>query len=244
MATHRAPRSRIQETVAVFLGKDPDKIKYFHHTLQIAVEEEDGALDFCVVCLEPLDGYEDGTCVKCSNISTCRGCVQTFNPAQLVPQPPDQDMNRFMWNEQLMVLDEGPIVADDHVCLQCGIYSPTEKQAQAYYLFHANRSTLDALLGRMYPYGRLRVAFAGWNLFRRKRRLLLHAENREFQISGGPGGRWCARDVADFLTLAEEGRLVVAAGRSFDALIQFLCRDVPSGRQQGAPSAFPAIDAL
>ena len=211
----RASRSRIQETVAVFLGNDPGTLEYFHHTLRIAVEEEDGALDFCVVCLEPLDGYEDGTCVKCSNTSICRGCVQTFNPALLVPQPPGQDLNRFMWNGKLRVIDEGPMVADDHVCLQCGIYSPTEKQTQSYYLYHATGSTLDALLGRMYPYGCLRLAFAGWNLFRMKRRRLLQAEHREFRISGGGGGRLCARHVADFLTLAEEGRLVVAAGRFF-----------------------------
>ena len=219
MASRRAPRSRIQETVAVFLGKDPSKIEHLHRTLENEVAlcaprgEDDG--DLCAVCLEPLGGYEDGTCVKCGNIQTCRGCVQTFNPAHLVPQPPGQDLNRFMWNGKLRVIDEGPMVADDHVCLQCGIYSPTEKQAQAYYLYHATGSTLDALLGRMYPYGCLRLAFAGWNLFRRKRRLLLHAEHREFQISGGEGGWLCARHVADFLTLAEEGRLVVAAGRFF-----------------------------
>ena len=94
--------------------------------------------------------------------------MQIFDLTQLVDQPPDQDLNRFMWSSQIGGYDESPMVTGDYVCLQCGLYSPTPKQVETYARFKTSCDTFDSIFKRMHPCGLKRLAFSGWAKFRTK----------------------------------------------------------------------------
>ena len=87
------PRGRINEILAVFLSVGSEDRQYFRQHLRQEAYNE----DLCEVCLEPLCGYKDDSCVKCRNVVVCRSCVQVFDPEALEAQVPNHNLLRFKW---------------------------------------------------------------------------------------------------------------------------------------------------
>lgn len=203
-------RGRIKEMLALFLKKDSGRMKYFQRSLQLDIQLQKAedvchqeSLDVCTVCLAELHGYEDYSCVKCENSAICWLCVQKFDPRNLVPLCPKENLQRFRMNYESGEYDLSPLQAGDSICLQCGLYSPTKQQMQVYDWFNSACNLHDVLFSRKYPYGLLRLAFSGWQLLRSKNHVLLS----DGCLAGAP-------HVVSFLTLAEEA-LLVAAGRNW-----------------------------
>ena len=129
--------------------------------------------DECEVCLSPLFGYEDGSCVKCANISVCRDCIQIFDPDD-VDAGCAEDLRRKTWDARVGAFVESRFERGDPVCLQCGIYSPTERQRELYLLFNVTHDVIGVFIGNKVDRdaGSIRLALEGWRLSRRVKRVL------------------------------------------------------------------------
>ena len=102
-----------------------------------------------------------------------------------------------MWCKSIQGYDEDPLRQGDPICLVCGLYSPTDSQRKIYNRFRTSCDMMDALFGRAHPYGLKQLVFVAWQLFCRKHRLLERMTPM-----------MCVPNLADFLTLADESRLV------------------------------------
>ena len=129
--------------------------------------------DECEVCLSPLFGYEDGSCVKCAHTSICRDCIQIFDPDN-VDARCVKDLRRYTWDSRVGAFDQSPLKRGDPVCLQCGIYSPTERQRELHSLFSVTHDVIGVFIGNKVDRdaGSIRLAFEGWRLSRRVKRVL------------------------------------------------------------------------
>ena len=176
----RPPRSRIHEILAVVFNNSQVARRHFEERLrrEIFYTTHSDALtgpwdDECEVCLSPLYGYEDGSCVKCANTSVCRDCIQIFDPDN-VDAACVKDLRRFIWDSRAGAFDESPLERGDPVCLQCGLYSPTERQRELYSLFNVTHDVIGVFIGNKVDRdaGSIRLALEGWRLSRRVKRVL------------------------------------------------------------------------
>ena len=70
---------------------------------------------------------------------------------------------------------ESPLKQGDPVCLNCGIYSPTERQREVYSLFDVTYDVVTLFIGnkvRFRVFGSIRLALEGWRLSLRVKRVL------------------------------------------------------------------------
>ena len=171
----RPPRGRIKEVLAVVLNNSQEARRHFEVRLrrEIFYTIHSRIDDKCGLCLSPLFGYEDGSCVKCANISICRDCIQIFDPDN-VDARCVEDLRRFTWDSRVGAFDQSPLKRGDPVCLQCGIYSPTERQREVYSLFKVTHDVIGLFIGKKVDRdaGSIRLALEGWRLSRRVKRVL------------------------------------------------------------------------
>ena len=177
----RPPRGRINEILAVVLDNSQEARRHFEQRLQREIIYEtqprtqpSRLADLCEVCVSPLFGYEDGSCVKCANISVCRDCIQIFDPDNVDAGCVAQDLRRFTWDSRVSAYDESPLERGDPVCLQCGLYSPTERQRELYSVFTVTHEVIGVFIGNKVDreLGSIRLALEGWKLSRRVKRVL------------------------------------------------------------------------
>ena len=165
----RRVRGRVGKMLAIFLGGDAEATEHFHRDL---LDECTGChRDWCTVCHEDLHGYQDATCVMCSNTAVCSDCVQVFDTETFERESSAQHPNKCQWDPVRAMLDQSPVKQGEHVCLQCGLYSPTKDQRRKFLIFEKSCLTTDALLSRQQSFGLLTLAFGGWGLSRRMKKL-------------------------------------------------------------------------
>ena len=165
----RRVRGRVGKILAIFLGGDAEATEHFHRDL---LDECTGCQrDWCTVCHEDLHGYQDATCVMCSNTAVCSDCVQVFDAETFEREISAQHPNKLQWDPVRAMLDQSPVKQGEHVCLQCGLYSPTKDQRRKFLIFEKSCLTTDALLSRQQSFGLLTLAFGGWGLSRRMKKL-------------------------------------------------------------------------
>ena len=177
----RPPRGRINEILAVVLDNSQEARRHFEQRLQREIIYENQLMtqpsrlaEQCEVCFNPLFGYEDGSCVKCANIGVCRDCIQIFDPDNVDAGCVAQDLRRFTWDFRVRAFDESPLERGDPVCLQCGLYSPTERQRALYSMFTLTHDVMGVFIGNKVDreLGSIRLALEGWKLSRRVKRVL------------------------------------------------------------------------
>ena len=177
----RPPRGRINEILAVVLDNSQEARRHFEQRLQREIIYEtqprtqpSRLADLCEVCVSPLFEYKDGSCVKCANISVCRDCIQIFDPDNVDAGCVAQDLRRFTWDSRVSAYDESPLERGDPVCLQCGLYSPTERQRELYSVFTVTHEVIGVFIGNKVDreLGSIRLALEGWKLSRRVKRVL------------------------------------------------------------------------
>ena len=85
-----------------------------------------------------------------------------------------QDLRKFTWDSRVSAYDESPLERGDPVCLQCGLYSPTERQRELYSVFTVTHEVIGVFIGNKVDreLGSIRLALEGWKLSRRVKRVL------------------------------------------------------------------------
>ena len=176
----RPPRGRIKEVLAVVLNNSQEARQHFEVRLRREVFYkkyssigDEAISDRCEVCLSPLSGYMDGSCVKCENTLVCRDCIQIFDPDN-VDAGCAEDLRRKTWDARVGAFVMSPFERGDPVCLECGICSPTERQREVYSLFNVTHDVIGLFIGKKVDRdaGSIRLAFEGWRLSRRVKRVL------------------------------------------------------------------------
>ena len=172
----RRVRGRVGKILAIFLGGDAEATSHFHRALRDDVwrQEIRRPIDWCTICHANLRGYQDATCVVCSNTAVCSDCVQVFDTETFERESSRQHPNKCQWDPVCAMLDQGPVKQGEHVCLQCGLYSPTKDQRRKFLIFEKSCSANDALLSRQQSFGLLTLAFGGWGQCRRMKKLSTH----------------------------------------------------------------------
>ena len=198
---------RIHEILAVFLEFDPEIIIYFKQCL---LDEVRGYVfseseELCCVCHREI-GEIALTCVSRDNTGMCEQCTYIFDPLALGPSeaPPEKS---FSWGPT--GIDSIPVREGDTICLQCGPYTCIPHMRRKYAVLYQARSAIDALLSRDQTYGTLTLAFIGWRLVRKVRKL----------------GQWqddIEGTIGQFLTFAEETRLQIAISLRNDHITLFV----------------------
>jgi hypothetical protein len=187
------PRGRIKEAVSVFVDKDQAVWRHLHESLM----DEEESIDWCVVCHQLLNRYQDGRCIFCRNTAVCKSCVQ--NP------------DRGIYAERRVVssphgtLAEGTflLLESDAICLQCGLYSSNSQIVQKYETFHQSCAANEALFGRNQDFGLKLLAFVGWKMCLRVLR----------------SSSVIKECLSRYLTFAEDARLYVLVGFELSRVI-------------------------
>ena len=142
----------------------------------------------------------------CSNIAVCSDCVQVFDAESLENENSAQHPNKYRWDSVRAMWDQSPVKQGEHVCLQCGLYSPTKDQRRKFLVFEKSCSTIDALLNRQHSPGLLTLAFGGWGLCRRMKKL---STKRVEDVSAS----WLLDCICAFLSF-DEIALMLSARKS------------------------------
>ena len=145
--------------------------------------------------------------MMCSNTAVCSDCVQVFDTETFERESSAQHPNKCQWDPVRAMLDQSPVKQGEHVCLQCGLYSPTKDQRRKFLIFEKSCLANDALLSRQQSFGLLTLAFGGWGLCRRMKKL---STKRVEDVSAS----WLLDCICAFLSFVEIA-LMLSAGKSF-----------------------------